>query len=257
MTKYFRYLLECIRVQDIALLNVALRYFFLKKLPDQDIVIHNPDMGVFFCRRKTTDFMYSFKAYEYQVKKLISQHFHECDAFFDIGACIGDYSIWMGRQGITSFAFEPLQENYRSLQQNIQHNQLDYRVRAFPFGLGSRSEDLTFRANPTNKGFSGRYLEVEDAVTCEVEIQTLDNFFEAQQLSYDRFYIIKIDVEGMELEVLRGAVDMLKQVRKLLLIFEAHTQANQVLSLLSEHTSYKLIEVDELNIAVLIERSQV
>ena len=253
MKKYLRYLLECIRVQDRVLFSAALRFFFWKKLPDRDLVIHNPAMGSFFCRRQTTDFMYSFKAYEYRVKKLISQYLHDCDAFFDIGACIGDYSVWVGRQGITSYAFEPLRENFLSLEQNIQQNQLTGRVHAFPFGLGSMSEDITFRINPTNKGYSGRYVELEDAVTHEVEIQTLDNFIEDQQLSHDCFYIIKIDAEGMELEVLRGAIGMLQQVRKLLLIFEAHTQADQVLALLNEHTSYQLIEVDELNMAALIE----
>lgn len=254
MEKYIRYLLECFKLQDPALLNAAFRYFLMRKLPEKDMLIHNPQMGSFFCRRGTTDFMYSFKTYEYRVKRLMSQHLPGCDAFFDIGACIGDYSIWMARQGITSYAFEPLPENYLSLQQNIRLNELDYRVKAFPFGFGSKTEALTFQANPINKGYSGRYLEVEDAITQEVRIQTLDTFFEDQQLSYDRFYIIKIDAEGMELEVLHGAVRMLQQVKKLLLIFEAHTQANQVLNLISEHADYRPIAVDELNMAVMIER---
>ena len=254
MEKYIRYLLECIRMQDTALLNAAFRYFFMRKLPNRDMVVHNPNMGSFFCRRGTTDFMYSFKAYEYRVKGLISQHLPKCDAFFDIGACIGDYSIWVGRQGIPSYAFEPLQENYLSLQQNIQRNGLEDRVKTFPYGLGSKTEALTFQANPTNKGYSGRYLEVEDAVAQEVAIQTLDTFFEEQQLSYDRFYIIKIDAEGMELEVLHGAVRMLQQVKKLLLIFEAHTQSKQVLNFVSEYTDYQPIAVDALNMAVVIER---
>jgi len=252
MIKQLKYTIEALKTGGFKLFFNALNYFLFKKVPNKSIEINNSEMGSYLCRANTTDFMYSFLAYEYKIKICIKSFISEFDAFIDIGACIGDYSIWLSKNKLKCIAFEPNKDNYDCMINNIKLNHLEKSIKTFNYGLGSKSEKVIFETHSNNKGYSGKYVRSEDAVKQEVEIKVFDDIFETLDLDYTQSIIMKIDAEGMEAEIIAGAKNFFSNTQKVLLIFEAHTRTDETLKELKKITTIQLLDLDELNIGVLI-----
>lgn len=122
----------------------------------------------------------------------------------DVGANVGSHAINFARVASQVLAFEPHPHTYWNLCANVLLNQA-LNVTPLNFALGSRSGSTTvWNIDPTrpNTGM-GICVDVGDLV---VPIRTID------ELQLDRVDFIKIDVEGHELEVLRGAVETLTRL---------------------------------------------
>lgn len=252
MKKYLKYTIESLKTGGFKLFFISLKYFLFKKVPNKNIEINNSEMGLYLCRENTTDFMYSFFNYEYKIKTSIKSVIRDYDAFIDIGACIGDYSIWLSKNNLKCIAFEPNKDNYNCMTNNIKINYLEKSIKTFNYGLGSKSEKVIFQTHPNNKGYSGKYARFKDSIKHEVEIKVFDDIFETLDLNYKQAIIMKIDAEGMEAEIIAGAKKFFSNARKILLIFEAHTRADETLNELKKITSIQLLDLDELNIGVFI-----
>jgi FkbM family methyltransferase len=126
----------------------------------------------------------------------------EGQTFFDIGANVGYYSILasrlVGPRGRVA-AFEPLVRNLAYLQRHVEINNAG-NVRVLPFALSDRSGILSFSTGPNS---AMGHLEPEgssgDAL---VPAATLDEIAGRLGLLPD---VIKMDVEGAEMAVFRGA----------------------------------------------------
>jgi len=252
MRKHVKYTIESIKIGGFKLFLISLKYFLLKKVPKNNIRINNSIMGIYSCRENTTDFMYAFFSYENKIKSKIISTIDDFDTFIDIGACIGDYSIWLAKNNLKCFAFEPNNDNYNSLINNIELNNLTESIETYNYGLGKKTEKVFFETNITNRGYSGKYANFKEGLKEEVEIKTFDEIFESMGISYNQSIIIKIDAEGMEAEIIEGAMKSFSKIRKIFLIFESHTGADIILKKLMEIASYQIIELDTLNMGVLI-----
>lgn len=121
------------------------------------------------------------------------------DQFVDVGANIGVYSILAASQiGCKTIAFEPSGKNYSILQENLHLNNLQDFIEIHNFALGDKSESKTIGA----KGALTYITNNQDLELQKIKIQKLDDFAEYAQL-------IKIDVEGFEEFVLKGAEQVL------------------------------------------------
>ena len=121
------------------------------------------------------------------------------DQFIDVGANIGAYSILAASQiGCKTIAFEPSKKNYSILQENIHLNNLQEFIEIHNFALGEKNETKTIGT----KGALTYITNNQNLDLQKIEIQRLDDFAEYAQ-------IIKIDVEGFEEFVLRGAKQVL------------------------------------------------
>jgi len=117
------------------------------------------------------------------------------DQFIDVGANIGAYSILAASQiGCKTIAFEPSEKNYSILQENIHLNNLQEFIEIHNFALGEKNETKTIGT----KGALTYITNNQNLDLQKIEIQRLDDFAEYAQ-------IIKIDVEGFEEFVLKGA----------------------------------------------------
>lgn len=143
---------------------------------------------------------------------------------FDIGANIGTFTTWIAMafpQGRV-YSFEPQRAVFQQLTGNVAINNL-YNVYTYNMGLGDKNEYVQF-AEPDyfyNCDFGTFTLKTNKHVartadTVTVEIRTLDSFIELYQI--DRADLIKIDVEGMDVEVLRGARETIKKFRPVVFV---------------------------------------
>ncbi|WP_299455399.1 FkbM family methyltransferase [uncultured Microscilla sp.] len=249
---YWWYFWEYLRYIDFRSISNALRYVISKKSNSTDRLIYSR-MGVFLCRKDTTDFMYANYNYERKVKKFIRKNLSKYDTFLDVGACIGDYSVWLANNGYKCLTFEPVPANFEVLQQNIKINHLTEHIHSYPWGLGSKKEEVSFEVRPHNKGASkvirNNHIP-ETSQTNNGQIQQFDSIVNQLPLSHNDKVIIKLDVEGMESEVLKGASEFIKNCPHLMLIMETCISDQQALKqLLAQWGEFKYTKIDEHNFA--------
>jgi len=170
--------------------------------------------------------------------------------FVDIGANIGVFSICIGsRPGIEVVAFEPEPLNYRRLKQNITSNSAA-RVRPFNLACGCDNGGFLDFTVPFGKNrgvpFVGRYPNPPIfALELRVPCVTVDSFLAREGIS--TICGFKIDVEGFELEVLRGMENTLRNSTACCGLIELHCHMREVspvaVKTLLENAGFTLQEI--------------
>jgi FkbM family methyltransferase len=144
----------------------------------------------------------------------------------DVGANVGAYSTlfgrWVGPSG-SVFAFEPAPRIFQGLVRHIELNHLSAVVRPICSAVG----EVPATARLVVAGSAGEsrlaIASDGDARTIPVPVTTIDEFCARERIAPD---FIKIDVEGSELAVLRGARETIRARRgKLALFVEMHASA--------------------------------
>jgi FkbM family methyltransferase len=138
-------------------------------------------------------------------------------AFLDVGANIGLHTLAVAHhlesRGGRVLAFEPHPENYRALRDNIQRNALR-NVTAENVGLADFPDVITGTSAPGPGNWS---LASKGECRFEVRLVRLDDYLDQHPLpSVDA---MKIDVEGAEVRVLRGARATIERSRPVI-VFE-------------------------------------
>lgn len=132
----------------------------------------------------------------------------------DVGAGVGNHTLWYaGVCGLAVRSFEPL--DFNRLQANVDLNP-DLDIVVFPCGLGDCQRLDKVTSPPEH--VVGRALREED----DVVIRRLDDILFPQPVS-----LIKIDVEGMEPEVLRGARETILEHKPRLFVEAIDRQARK------------------------------
>jgi FkbM family methyltransferase len=133
-------------------------------------------------------------------------------AFMDIGANIGYYSQYM-RPGVSAvYAFEPDPRMFALLRDSLAGHA---NVMIFPLAVGSRNGKARFTLEKSGEvSHFAHHPSESDPATVVVDTVTVDSFVERQQIHVG---IIKTDVEGFDLDVLRGAQMTLQTQRPIVL----------------------------------------
>lgn len=145
------------------------------------------------------------------------------DSIIDIGANIGYYTVIAAaalalRSTASVHSFEPNPSIYAELAQNITHNHFT-NVRVNQQGVGDVTSEMTLYVNPTAITYSS-LRRTQEFLTDEIHVPiiTLDEYAQAQHIA--KVGLIKLDVEGGELLVLKGAAQILARDHPILIYEE-------------------------------------
>ncbi len=142
--------------------------------------------------------------------KWLDASLQEGDVFFDIGANMGIYSAFAASRigdGVV-YAFEPHAQNFTLLTETIALNGLAGVIRPLSLALGARSELQPFYYSSLVSGSSGSQVEaspmaVTESILYELKFcECIDSLIEQPAFSLPN--LVKIDVDGNELNILRG-----------------------------------------------------
>jgi len=142
----------------------------------------------------------SRRPYELTMLSDMQKRISANDLFIDIGANIGNHTIFMAKVvGCKVLSFEPNKYLVKALSETIKMNKLSDYVTLISKGVGKRNSYASFTEEVKNN-IGAQKLNISTNKKDDIEVITLDS------LEYeDDIKMIKIDVEGMELDVLKGA----------------------------------------------------
>jgi FkbM family methyltransferase len=170
------------------------------------------------------------------------------DVVIDGGAHYGFYTMLasrlVGRGGLI-LAFEPSFRNYRRLLTNLRLNKIE-NVRTFNMALGDFDGEgkLYLSGYPREHSMvfqRSKYFE-------PVKVRRLDNI--TDELGLNKVNLIKLDTEGAELKILKGALSTIKRFRPGLTIAAYHydKESEMIIGWLKENASFYHIKRTSLGI---------
>lgn len=165
----------------------------------------------------------------------------------DVGANVGEVSMNMAQRAGDMgriIAFEPDPLNYKLLQKNLSLNTFK-NILTIPKGLGDSNAKYAFSRNLSNSG-GNRIASVNSSSIQEAFIETikLDDFIIENNI--EKVDVLKIDVEGFEYNVLKGAINVLAKFKPKLFIelndnnLKDQGSSSEELLRLIESLSYKI-----------------
>ena len=165
----------------------------------------------------------TYGIYEHRLLRLLESLIPANAVMLDIGANIGNHALYLARACSAVHCFEPNPRAYARLERNIALNKAT-NIRVHRFGLGRSDETATFYENTSgNLGASGfRSCEGERR---DLPIRNADDA--VAELGLSRIDLVKIDVEGMEAEVLSGLRETIARFRPVIAFeYSGHKQPN-------------------------------
>lgn len=165
----------------------------------------------------------------------------EGDIVIDIGAHVGVFAAKaLDRGAARVIVVEPDPLNIECLRRNFSTEISSGRVAVIPEAAWNKTETLTFHLRQSSAWNSLRGGESDQSI--DVPARPLDDI--VGELELTRVDYIKVDVEGVEAEVLEGAVDTLRRFRPTVMVDTHHgsdgwQRAPEILS--SAHKDYTAV----------------
>lgn len=192
--------------------------------------------------------------FEKEVTDFIDANLSAGDCFVDIGANIGFFSLLTAdivKNDGKVIAFEPTLGTYNKLTENIKLNNFK-NVTPNNIGLsdfnGTTSFNVSLDGHDAFNSFS-LPKHGEQYIKQEIKVEPLDNYYDAVK-AYKNI-LIKIDVEGWEYSVIKGAEKILRELNPVLILEfndentgQAEKKCTDLYSLLNEY-GYKLYSLHE------------
>jgi len=183
--------------------------------------------------------------YEIETLTFLQLHYKTFDYVIDIGGNIGNHVLYYCScmDAKLVYCFEPNEFNRETLKKNVELNNLTSIVEIYPIALGSHAgkgvqEAFTFKNTGMNRV---NKIEEGDKYENTVEIKPLDEF------DIQRVNFIKIDVEGFELDVLKGSEQTIKRCKPVILVEVFENNRLQIDEIMVNYGYNKLITLGEFN----------
>lgn len=164
------------------------------------------------------------------------KHVKKFECAVDVGGNIGLHSIRFAQKFKKVITFEPVTNNFECLQKN---SELFENIELIKKGLGSNKliHDIVIPAYSDNcglyslsdfKNYNG------DVISETIEVDLLDSFKTSPNL-------LKIDVQGYDLEVLQGGLLTIKTFRPVIIVEVETFELQEAINKLMKNVEYKLV----------------
>ena len=171
----------------------------------------------------------------------------------DIGANLGNHTLYWAKylhpEKIVSF--EPFPSNYEALKQNISDNGLDQLVTTEMLAVGESSGYVSVASiDRSNLGATSFKQVGESSTNADsgvTQMTNVDHYVQQHQLTVD---FIKVDTEGFEMSVLKGAEKTIVKDKPALWVEVSESSHAEVRKYL-EHLGYCMIDIIGFNILFL------
>ena len=173
---------------------------------------HSTKHDIYFWFDKHTDNGFILGFYEENLVQTLLKYIKGGSVFYDLGAHWGYFSLLAadaaGESGAV-YAFEPMPINFQRLQKNICLNKIKC-LEAFNLAVSDRETKLKF--SDTEDSYANTYINNQsESSSIEVAATSIDSFIIKNEARPPDF--IKIDVEGAEFDVLKGASKAIERHR--------------------------------------------
>lgn len=206
-------------------------------------VIENK-VGKFYCASRYQAWAYNYNEAN-TIKKIVAKNLNSGEIFIDVGANIGAISFLgskiVGKSGKV-YAFEPEEKNLHIFQKNISFNNLN-NINLVPLACTEKSGFATFNISKNSGEHSlGETISPSNIIkSIKIKTISLDDFTKKNNIN--KIKLIKIDVEGQELSVLRGAKSILKKASPKLLFECWDKNKFEAIAKLLDSYNYKIKKV--------------
>lgn len=161
--------------------------------------------------------------FEFDDMAFLLHYLRPGDLFLDVGANAGSYTVLAsGVVGAESIAFEPVPETFLRLKENVTVNGMDARVQCINVGIGEADGQMQFTIGGDATNHVLRADESPGVKSTVVEMRALDALVAGRVPA-----LMKIDVEGFETAVIRGAGNTLDSPRLNAIIIERNQLASR------------------------------
>ena len=153
------------------------------------------------------------------------ESFSEGECLWDIGACVGSYTLLAAARKLEVVAFEPVSENYATLVRNLAINEMLASVLTIPLALGDQDALIWQHRSDMRSGAASHQLS--GSGTKRALHQQLIPLIRADTArvlwGLATPHGIKIDVDGFEPQVLVGAETLLQEPQLRAILIELQT----------------------------------
>lgn len=160
--------------------------------------------------RVQVDGLYEKPYLEFFIEWLNFNKFNFSGTVLDVGANIGNHSVFFSKYFHKVISFEPNPSTYHLLSYNAT---LGKNITPYNYGVSEVDSETFMSSMDGNAG--GAY--VDNNGTIPIKLINLDNFLKSEE----KISLIKIDVEGHELSALKGMSKTISE-NKPLILFEQH-----------------------------------
>tara|TARA_B100001248_G_C27391884_1_gene462892 strand:+ start:51 stop:770 length:720 start_codon:yes stop_codon:yes gene_type:complete len=157
--------------------------------------------------------------------------------FLDIGAHGGLYSIILKNKfpKLNVWAFEPDRQNRYQLYGNLFLNNFEREIEVYNFGLSSNNKEVAFGVvKDGNRGGKS----IMESGELKINVKPLDEVF----LEKSKICFVKIDVEGHELDVIKGSKKFLKNNFCLIQVEISHEDSLREFDIVMNRLGYSLVK---------------
>tara|TARA_B100001121_G_scaffold296558_1_gene302035 strand:- start:557 stop:1456 length:900 start_codon:yes stop_codon:yes gene_type:complete len=224
------------------------------------IVSKNPEKSIKFY---TPSLIASFRAKTIFTKEpdtidWLNENGSKYNCLFDIGANLGLYSIYYAKKfDAKVFSFEPSFKNLELLARNIRLNSLQENITIISNPLTdkflvSKYFQGDFKAGAAEASFDNKkYVQEHETKNKDIDLDkekisyntlgvSIDNLIDKNLIDFPK--LVKIDVDGNEIEILNGCTSLLKKAKKISILIETRLTTEKIVEQkLSNHGFKKIL----------------
>lgn len=161
------------------------------------------------------DYLLTHGYYEREVESVLSELIEKDTTFIDAGANVGYFTILFARRAKEVYAFEPAPAVFERLSRNVALNSLE-NVRALQLALSKDRGKLKFFESKISPGHDSTVKRFEHNKSTVVDSVSLDQVVDPSVGDV----VMKVDVEGSEMDALLGASGLIRSGRVSAIVLE-------------------------------------